>query len=85
MGGIYRDTSLIAVPQTHVHDITVRTPLAAELPRRDAGHANVQVKGTPGETVAVTGTLVGADGQPTPVRLAGQGADRAGRDRARSP
>ena len=28
MGGIYRETSLIAVPQTHITDITVRTPLA---------------------------------------------------------
>ena len=29
MGGIYRDTSLIAVPETRVSDITVRTPLTA--------------------------------------------------------
>jgi beta-galactosidase len=26
MGGIYRDNFLIAIPPTHVHDITVRTP-----------------------------------------------------------
>ena len=73
MGGIYRDTSLVAVPQTHIHDITVRTPLAANY--RDATlTASVQVMGTPGETVGLTGTLVGADGQKTPVRLTGQGS-----------
>lgn len=72
MGGIYRDTSLIAVPQTHVHDITVRTPLAPNY--RDATlAASVQVMGTPGETVAVVGKLVGANGQATSVQLAGQG------------
>ena len=72
MGGIYRDTSLIAVPQTHVHDITVRTPLAPNY--RDATlAASVQVMGTPGEVVAVAGKLVGANGQATPVRLAGSG------------
>ena len=77
MGGIYRDTSLIAVPQTHVHDMVVRTPLAANY--RDAMlTASVQVMGTPGETVAVTGKLVGANGQATPVHLAGQG--RVGAD-----
>ena len=54
MGGIYRETSLIAVPQTHVSDVTVRTPLAANY--RDATlAAPVQVQGTPGEAVAVDG------------------------------
>ena len=72
MGGIYRDTSLVAVPQTHIHDITVRTPLAGNY--RDATlAASVQVLGTPGETVAVAGKLVGANGQATAVRLTGQG------------
>ena len=75
MGGIYRDTSLIAVPQTHISDITVRTPLAANY--RDASLvAIVKVAGTPGAPgalVKVTGTLVGADGQKTPVALTGTG------------
>ena len=77
MGGIYRETSLISVPPTHVHDLTVRTPLAPN--HRDAVlAADVQVNGTPGETVGLAGTLVGANGQKTPVRLAGTG--RVGAD-----
>ena len=72
MGGIYRDTSLIAVPQTHVSDITVRTPLSANY--KDATlAAMVQVQGTPGQTVAVTGKLMRGSGQPTAVTLAGAG------------
>ena len=77
MGGIYRDTSLIAVPATHVHDLTVRTPLAPNY--RDATlAADVQIIGTPGEAVGLTGDLVGLDGRKTPVRLAGSG--RVGSD-----
>ena len=77
MGGIYRDTSLLAVPQTYIHDITIRTPLAANY--RDATlAASVQVMGTPGGAVLVTGSLVGADGKATPVRLAGAGVIGAG-------
>lgn len=73
MGGIYRDTSLIAVPQTHIHDITVQTPLAANY--RDAVlNAQVQVMGTAGQAVVVTGRLVSADGKATAVQLAGQGS-----------
>jgi beta-galactosidase len=77
MGGIYRDTSLIAVPLTHIGDITVRTPLATN--DRDATlQADVQVAGDPGAAVDLTGTLVGADGRATPVGLTGRatiGAD----------
>ena len=77
MGGIYRDTSLIAVPQTHVHDITVRTPLAPNY--RDATlDADVTVMGTPGQAVTLSGALVGTDGKRLPVHLAGQG--RIGED-----
>jgi len=59
MGGIYRDTRLIAVPQTHIGDLTVRTPLSADY--RDATlHVDTVVKGTPGESVAVTGYITDA-------------------------
>ncbi len=72
MGGIYRDTSLIAVPQTHISDITVRTPLAANY--KDATlTASIKVAGTPGEAVKLAGMLVGIDGQKTPVTLSGVG------------
>ena len=72
MGGIYRDTSLIAVPQTYVDDIVVRTPLDANY--RDATlFTQLSVKGSPGQVVDVTGKLMQRDGRPTSVRLAGQG------------
>ena len=72
MGGIYRDTSLIAVPATHIHDLTVRTTLAPN--GRDATLAtDVLVQGTVGEVVGVTGRLVGADGRATSVRLSASG------------
>ena len=72
MGGIYRDTSLIAVPQTHIDDIVVRTPLAANY--KDATLlTQLTVKGTPGQAVAVTGTLVKAGGQSTGVHVSGAG------------
>jgi beta-galactosidase len=72
MGGIYRDTSLIAVPETRIDDITVRTPLAGN--NRDATlAAQVHIAGTPGQTVAVTGELFGADGRPAGVSLSGVG------------
>ena len=77
MGGIYRDTSLICVPQTHVSDLTVTTPLSTNY--RDATlNAQVQVMGKAGENVNVSGNLVGADGKATGVKLSGNatiGAD----------
>ncbi len=73
MGGIYRDTSLIAVPATHVADLTVQTPL-------DAAYRNATLKvaallaGKPGEAVALTGHLFSARAKAdTGVTLSGQG------------
>ncbi len=72
LGGIYRDTSLIAVPETHVQDITVQTPLSANY--RDATlQTQVQVVGTPGQAVTLKGSLVGSDGKATSVQLSGIG------------
>jgi len=59
MGGIYRDTSLVAVPSTHVADITVQTPLDAEY-RNATLKAAVQIAGTAGESVSLTGDLCDA-------------------------
>ena len=77
MGGIYRDTSLICVPQTHVSDITVTTPLSANY--RDATlQVQLQVLGRAGQTVNVSGQLVNSAGKTTGVQLNGQatiGAD----------
>ena len=72
MGGIYRDTSLMCVPQTHVSDITVTTPLSADY-KNATLNAQVQVSGTAGQTVQISGKLVGADGAATSTQLNGQG------------
>ncbi len=77
MGGIYRDTSLIAVPQTHVADITVRTPLAPNY--KDATlESQLTVAGVPGQTVAVTGKLMHSNGRSAGVSLSGKGVVQAG-------
>ncbi|WP_165864107.1 glycoside hydrolase family 2 TIM barrel-domain containing protein [Capsulimonas corticalis] len=80
LGGIYRDTSLIAAPKTHVSDITVRTPLTNNY--QDATlDASVSVEGEPGATVQLSGILTDAAGNPTSVRLSGTaqiGADGTG-------
>ena len=81
MGGIYRDTSLIAVPQTHVDDITCGRRWPRTTKTRPWSR-QLSVKGTPGQTVAVAGKLMHGDGRPTGVTLAGQGRIRGGRDRA---
>jgi beta-galactosidase len=61
MGGIYRETSLIAVPQTHVSDITVRTPLSTDY--KDATLvATVKVQAPSGKTVKIAGKLMKSDG-----------------------
>ena len=85
MGGIYRDTSLIAVPETHIDDLTVRTPLAANY--QDATLATqVHVAGKPGQSVAVKGELFTADGRPAPgVSLAGSARLRPRRHRRTRP
>ncbi len=59
MGGIYRDTSLLAVPQTHVADITVQTPLDADY-RNATFNSVVKVAGTAGEEVSIIGKLFAA-------------------------
>ena len=78
MGGIYRDTSLISVPQTHISDVTVRTPLSTNY--EDATfQEDVVVHGSAGASVALTGYLVGVDGHRLPVNLSGTGLiDTAG-------
>ena len=72
MGGIYRDTSLIAVPQTHVSDITVRTPLSANY--KDATlQTQLKVAGAPGQNIVINGRLMRGSGQATGVHVFGMG------------
>ena len=81
MGGIYRDTSLIAVPQTYVSDITVQTPLDENY-RNATLKVSVKVAGRPGESVAIAGDLFAAKTQKaTGVTISGSarlGADGTG-------
>ena len=74
MGGIYRDTRLIAVPPTHVSDLTVQTPLSADY--HDATlQVSAQIKGKPGEAVSVNGYVTEAASPQNrlPGALAGNG------------
>jgi beta-galactosidase len=63
MGGIFRETALIATPPTHVSDITVQTPLSPNY--KDATlNATINIQAPAGATVAVHGNLVSTAGAP---------------------
>ncbi len=62
LGGIYRDNYLVALPPTHVDDVTVTTGLDAQY--QDATlKAAVRVAGKAGSRFKVTGELYGFDGK----------------------
>lgn len=73
MGGVYRDNYLIAVPQTHIQDLTLRTPLDSAY-RNATLQADVLAAGRPGSPVNLTGMVYDGDGTPTSVRLSGAGS-----------
>ncbi|MBI2300059.1 MAG: discoidin domain-containing protein [Armatimonadetes bacterium] len=63
LGGIYRDTWLAAVPPNHVTGVTVGTRLDGAY--RDAAlELRVEVRGRPGATVGLAGTLYDPAGRP---------------------
>jgi beta-galactosidase len=62
LGGIYRDNYLVALPPTHVDDVTITTGLDAQY--QDATlKAAVRVAGKAGSQFKVTGELYGFDGK----------------------
>jgi len=62
LGGIYRDNYLVALPPTHVDDVTVTTDLDAQY--QDATLKTVvRVAGKPGSQFKVAGELYGFDGK----------------------
>jgi beta-galactosidase len=66
LGGIYRDNYLVALPSTHVDDVTVTTDLDAQY--QDATlRTSVRVVGMAGSSFSVTGELFGFDGNKVPV------------------
>ena len=66
MGGIYRETALIAVPPTHVSELVVRTPLVNHY--KDAWlQTNLTVATDPGCAISAKGQLFTIKGVATPV------------------
>jgi beta-galactosidase len=62
LGGIYRDNYLVALPPTHVNDVTITTDLDAQY--KDATlKTTVRVVGKAGSRFDVTGELYGFDGK----------------------
>ena len=81
LGGIYRDNYLVALPPTHVDDVTITTDLDAQC--QDAMlKTTVRVAGPAGSRFDVTGELYGLDGRkaslPVMRRSGTIGADGAG-------
>ncbi len=78
LGGIYRENYLVALPPTHVQDITVVTDLDARYVDANL-NAVVQVAGAPGASVTLDAVLAQANGNVVPgVTL--RGAARLGAD-----
>ena len=62
LGGIYRENYLVALPPTHVDDVTITTDLDAQY--KDATlKASVRVAGKAGAKFDLTGELYGFDGK----------------------
>jgi beta-galactosidase len=78
LGGIFRETALIAVPPTHVTDITVQTPLSANY-KNATLNAAITVEAPVGATVGIHGYLVSTAGATAGVPVTGNAiADTSG-------
>jgi beta-galactosidase len=62
LGGIYRDNYLVALPPTHVDDLTITTALDAKY-KNARLKSSVRVVGNPGSRFKLTGELYGFDGR----------------------
>jgi beta-galactosidase len=63
LGGIHRESHLLAVPVEHIEDVTVVTKLEDNYTNATL-RANVTIAGAVGKDVSVTGKLFNADGTP---------------------
>ena len=72
LGGIYRDTSLIAIPMTHVNDITVTTTLTDHYCNALLA-GSLQIAGKPGAKVAASAAMYTLTGVRTRIHLFGTG------------
>ncbi len=71
MGGIYRETSLISVPETHIQDLIIQTDLMNGY--RDAKlKAKVKVVGSAGAKVGVVGQVYTIDNRPVGPKFSAQ-------------
>jgi beta-galactosidase/beta-glucuronidase len=74
LGGIFRETYLVALPQLHVDDLTVVTDLDAQY--KDATlQSSVRVAGPAGAHFVVTGELYSLDGAKVAIPPASQAGD----------
>ena len=73
LGGIYRDTYLLALPKTHVDGLTLKTELDSAY--TDAVlDANVEIRGVASQSFTIRGQLFDGAGKPMPGwSVAGQG------------
>jgi beta-galactosidase len=62
LGGIYRDNYLVALPPTHVDDVTVVTDLDPKY-KNATLKTSIRVVGQPGSQFKLTGELYGFDGK----------------------
>jgi beta-galactosidase len=63
LGGIHRESYLVALPTDHVADVTVVTKLDDQY-KNATLLADVKVEGSPGDAVSVSGRLFTGDGTP---------------------
>ena len=74
LGGIYRETYLVALPPLHVEDVTVVTDLNAQY--KDATlTSTVRVSGPPGEHFILSGELYSLDGTEVALPAMSQAGD----------
>jgi beta-galactosidase len=62
LGGIQRETHLIALPKQHVEDIRLVTPLS-DIYTNATLDASVTLRGIPKQKITITGRIHGADGK----------------------
>jgi beta-galactosidase/beta-glucuronidase len=66
LGGIHRDSYIVALPKNHVDDVTLVTKLDEQY-KNATLLLDTKVAGAPGDKVSVTSQLFSFDGKPVPV------------------
>ena len=66
LGGIHRDSYIVALPKDHVDDVTLVTKLDDQY-KHATLLSDIKIAGTPGDTVSVTSQLFSFGGKPVDV------------------